>query len=221
MTKYLILFSIFASFNICAVETFKAEYKVFKAGKEIGLSTIELLQDGDSYLLKDETDGTYGMASFLGFKRSETTVFYNIDGQMIPQSYQMMQKVAFNKRASNYQINFDSNSISGTHKGTVWKTNNFNQAYSTPNLVKINLALDICSGKTDNLNYDVLDAGKIKQYNFIIENELDGIIEVHKIHTTATRITKTWLNTKQNCLPVKTYHIEDGEDPIETQLIDS
>jgi hypothetical protein len=221
MTKLLYLFSILASFNISALETFKVEYKVFKSGKEIGKSTIELLKNGDSYLLKDETDGTHGMASFLGFKRSETTVFYDIDGQIIPQSYEMKQKVAFNKRESSYQINFDTNLISGNHKGSQWKSSNFDQAYSTPNLVKINLAMDICSGKTDNLSYSVLDAGKLKQYDFTIENEFNGIVEVNKIHDNAARITKTWLNTNKNCLPVKTYHVEEGEDPIETQLIDS
>jgi hypothetical protein len=221
MTKKLILFSLLTSFNLFAVETFKAEYKVFKSGKEIGKSTIELQQNGDSYLLKDETDGTHGMASFLGFKRSETTSFYDKDDQMIPLSYEMTQKVAFNKRESSYLINLDSNSISGTHKGKKWNTDNFEQSYSTPNLVKINLALDICSGKTDNLSYQVLDGGELKQYDFSIENELDGIVEVDKIHTKPSRITKTWLNTKKNCLPIKTYHLEEGEDPIETKLIDS
>jgi hypothetical protein len=219
MTKILFFISFLLSFNAFGLETFKANYKVFKSGKEIGKSTIELIQDGGSFLLIDETDGTHGMASFLGFKRSETTSFYEIDGNLNPHSYLMKQKVAFNKRESSYKIDFDSNTVSGNHKGTSWNINNFSENYSTPNLVKINLSLDICAGKTDNLNYKVLDAGKLKQYNFVIEKEENSVVEISKKHSKASRITKTWLDKNQHCLPVKTYHLEEGEEPIETQLI--
>ncbi len=221
MTKILFILTILLSFNVFALDTFKANYTVFKSGKEIGKSTIELIQDGDSYLLKDETDGTHGMASFLGFKRSETTSFYDINGNLIPHSYFMKQKVAFNKRESNYQIDFDQNKITGNHKGKSWNTLNFEENYSTPNLVKINLSIDVCAGKKDNLNYKVLDAGKLKQYTFVIEKEENSVVEISKKHSKASRITKTWLDKTQHCLPIKTYHIEEGEEPIETQLIDT
>lgn len=217
MIKYttLLLFSL--SVNVHALNLFKAEYKVYKDGKEIGTSSIELSQEAPFYKITDKSNGTHGMASFLGFKRTEETLFSINNGQFSPESYKMNQKVAFNKRSSEFQIDTVKHTAIGKYKGDEWQTP-VPSTFSTPNLVSLNLFKDICAGKTDNLNYPVLKKGKIQTYQFKITSQNDGIIEVDKIHSKPSRITKTWLDTKQQCIPVKTYHAEEGEDPLETKL---
>lgn len=219
MNKILIVFLLLNTFSLQAVELFKADYKVFKDGKEIGANSIELSRQDDFYKITDRTDGTYGMASFLGFKRIEETLFNEIQGGYIPDFYHMLQKVAFNKRVSEYQVDNETDMVYGKYKGNEWQLKTPETSFSTPNLVSLNLFRDICKGKTENLDYPVLKRGELTTYRFKITSEQDGIVEVDKIHSKPTRVTKTWLDRNQQCLPVKTYHKEDDEDAVETKLI--
>lgn len=213
-TALLLLLSV----NVHALDLFKAEYKVYKDGKEIGSSSIELSQEAPFYKIIDKSNGTHGMASFLGFKRTEETIFLDTDGQFYPESYKMNQKVAFNKRSSEFQIDAEKHTAYGKYKGDEWQSS-VPTEFSTPNLVSLNLFKDICAGQNEKLSYSVLKRGKIQTYQFKITSQKDGIIEVDKIHSKSSRITKTWLDTKQQCIPVKTYHVEEGEDPLESKLI--
>jgi len=217
MIKKLLTLCIFTS-AASAIEPFKAEYTVFKDGKKIGLSSIELSYDAPFYTITDSTNGTHGMASFLGFKRSEVSLFTEKEGAFHTESYSMNQKVAFNKRNSDFQVDYENKLVVGKHKDEDWQLD-LPHVFSTPNLVSLNLFQDICAGKTENLSYPIIKDGKVNQYDFKITSIENNIIEVDKLHSKPERITKTWLDTKQRCLPIKTYHKEEGEDPIETKLI--
>ena len=213
-----VLILITISFNSYALDLFKAEYEVYKDGKKIGLSNTELTESAPFFTITDNTNGTHGMASFLGFKRHETTLFIEKNKQFLPESYEMKQKVAFNKRQSEFQIDSENQMAYGSHKGDDWQMK-IPAVFSTANLVSLNLFTDICAGKTSGLDYQVLKDGKIKNYSFKITSQKDNIIEVDKIHSKVSRVTKTWLDKNQKCLPVRTYHIEEGEDSVETKLI--
>ena len=217
MLRFLITTILFLSVKAVALQPFKAEYKVFKDGKEIGASSIELQKDSTLYKIIDKTKGTHGLASFLGFKRSEVSLFEDNDNHFIPDSYQMQQKVAFKKRHSEYQVDAETQMVYGKHKSKEWQIKQ-PKSFTTPNLVSLNLARDVCEGKTENLNYTVLKRGKLVEYQFKITAKNKNIIEVDKIHSKPTRITKTWLDTQQKCIPVKTYHKEEDEDPLESKL---
>ena len=214
--KIFILFTL-VTLNVSALDLFKADYKVFKDGKEIGTSSIELTKDDPFYKIIDKTNGTHGMASLLGFKRSEETLFTDSNNEFHPDFYKMKQKVAFNKRQSDYQVDNETQMVYGKHKGDDWQIKSPNN-FLTPNLVSLKLFQDVCSGKSDNLNYKVLKRGEIVDYKFKITSQKDNIIEVDKIHSKPSRVTKTWLDTAQQCLPVRTYHKEGDDDALETKL---
>jgi hypothetical protein len=218
MIKKILLLLTLSTFNSSALDLFKANYTVYKDGKKIGRSSIELTKDESNYVITDTTNGTHGMASFLGFQRTEETIFTDNDGLLTPDSYKMKQKVAFNKRRSDYQVDKENQKISGNYKGNDWQLET-QESFLTPNLVSLKLFMDVCAGKSENLNYDVLKKGSIHAYQFKITSKDKNIIEVDKIHNKESRITKMWLDTNQQCLPIRTYHIEDGEESLETRLI--
>ncbi|MCF6319954.1 MAG: hypothetical protein L3J83_11900, partial [Proteobacteria bacterium] len=145
MIKILLILTLSVT-NVCALDLFKADYTVFKDGKQIGRSSIELSKDTPFYTITDKTKGTHGMASLLGFKRSETTLFTEQNGTFIPESYQMKQKVAFNKRASEYQVDRENNKAYGSYKGDDWQLD-VTDTFLTPNLVSLRLFNDVCEGK--------------------------------------------------------------------------
>ncbi len=217
MLKKTLTILILATINVSAMDLFKAEYKVFKDGKEIGTSSIELTKEEPFYKIIDKTNGTHGMASLLGFKRIEETLFTNSGNQFHPDFYKMKQKVAFNKRQSDYQVDNETQMVYGKHKGDDWQIKT-PSSFLTPNLVSLKLFQDICSGKTDNLNYKVLKRGEVVDYKFKITSKKDNIIEVDKIHSKPSRVTKTWLDNSQHCLPVRTYHKEGDDDALETKI---
>jgi hypothetical protein len=217
MIRKIVLVLVMTTFNTHALDLFNAQYDVFKDGKKIGKSSIALSQDAPFYKITDKTNGTHGMASFLGFKRTEETLFTANSGLFSPDSYQMNQKVAFNKRHSDYQIDKETHMVYGKHKGDEWQSK-LPSTFYTPNLVSLKLFEDICGGKTSDLNYPVLKSGKIQNYQFKITSHIGSVIEVDKIHAKTTRVTKTWLDTKQHCIPVRTYHKEKGEDALESTL---
>lgn len=215
--KYIVLFILFVSINSQAMDPFIAKYTVFKDGKEIGDSSIELTKEESFYRLTDKTKGTHGMASFLGFKRSEVTLFAEKEGKLDIDSYQMKQKVAFNKRLSSFQVDKQTQMVYGKHKGDEWQVD-LPALFYTPNLVSLKLFDDICAGKKEKLEYPVLKAGKLQVYKFVITSEKGTLIEIDKLHSKPSRITKTWLDTNQHCIPVRTYHKEEGEDALESKL---
>lgn len=214
----LLLLFLSASFSTQALDLFKAEYAVYKDGKLIGDSSIELSMDSPFYTITDKTKGTHGMASFLGFKRSEVTLFTENNGQLLPESYSMKQKVAFNKRKSNYLVDQENSKAYGKHKGDQWELPT-PMHFLTPNLATLKLFNDVCTNPKSDLSYQVLRKGKIQNFQFKITSQEDNIIEIDKIHSKPSRITKMWLDTKQQCLPVRTYHIEEDEDVLETKLV--
>ncbi|MCF6287641.1 MAG: hypothetical protein L3J53_00200 [Proteobacteria bacterium] len=218
MNKYLAIPLLATTINASALELFKAEYTVFKDGKQIGSSSIELTHQKPLYTITDRTTGTHGMASFLGFKRSEVTIFIENNGVFNPHSYAMQQKVAFKKRTSSYQIDNETKMVYGSYKGKEWQ-DKIPDDFLTPNLVALKLSQDICADKTENLNYKVLKNGELKNYSFTIVANKDNIIEINKLHNNPNTITKTWLDTQQNCLPIKTYHQAKGEDTLESKLV--
>jgi len=218
MIKKILLLLTFSTFNTSALDLFKANYTVYKDGKKIGKSSIELTKDELNYVITDRTNGTHGMASFLGFQRTEATVFNDNDGLLTPDSYKLKQKVAFNKLNSDYLVDKENQKISGNYKGNDWQLET-QEPFLTPNLVSLQLFIDVCAGKIEDLNYDVLKKGGIHSYQFKVTSKENNIIEVDKIHSKASRITKMWLDTNKKCLPIRTYHIEDDEDRLETKLI--
>lgn len=213
----LALFGLCISNNVAALDLFKAEYTVFKDGKQIGTSSIELTQDSSFYTITDNTIGTHGMASFLGFKRSETTHFTEKNNNFTPNYYEIKQKVAFQKKYSSYQVDEKTQMIYGKNKGNDWQVSIPNN-FLTPNLVSLKLFQDICAKKTSVLNYNILKNGELKSYSFKISSTQNNIIEIDKIHSNPNTITKTWLDATQNCIPIKTYHKEKNEDALETKL---
>ena len=216
--KTFIQLLLLTAFNANALDLFKVDYTVLKDGKKIGISSMEVAYETPFYTLTNQTNGTHGMASFLGFKRTEKTLFTEDDGNLSVKSYDMTQKVAFSKRHSEYAVDSKQQLAVGNYKGDEWQLA-VPSEYSSPNLVALNLAKDICAGKTENLNYKVVKGGKLKEYKFSVKSSVDGIIEVDKIHSKASRITKTWFDTNQQCIAIKTYHIEKGQDPLETKLV--
>ena len=204
------------SYHCFALNDFEAEYQVLKDGKVTGQQKTTLtISSPHLYTLKDTTKGTKGLASMLGFKRTETTELEFSTSGLNAIQHQMQQKVSFKKKR--YHFKKTENAYIGKHKGNAFET--ADNAVLSSHAIPIGLSLISCKQPGQH-QFTILKSDQSKVYQFQSQQQADGLIRVDRIYPPERKRTTTlWLDPKQNCLPVKSRHQEDGEDPIETRLI--
>ncbi len=199
---------------------FEARYIIYEDGDEMGESSVILKKTTDHWQLDSVARGTHGLASLLGFKRSETTVFdwqaTAGEDRWLPLSYRFSQKVAFKKKTRHFSFDRQRGQATGKNGSKAWQLP-VKPPFITPNLVIVSLARDLCRGQTD-IHYRVLDKGKIKDYHFVVLGLEDDLIKVSKEHGTPERITESWHDPARGCLNVRSRHKEPGDDWLETVL---
>lgn len=207
---------------VTPLEPFEARYVIYEDGDEMGESLVQLQKSQDHWQISSQVRGTHGMASLLGFKRKESTIFDWQPQATIPwrpRSYRFSQKVAFKKKTSQYETNPTNGQVSGKTGSKKWQLRP-ETPFITPNLVVLALADDLCRGKQD-MRYQVLDKGKIKDYHFTVVGNENGLIKVAKEHGSPERITESWHDPQRQCLNVRSRHKEPGGDWLETVLVNS
>ena len=199
-----------------ALSDFEAEYQVLKDGKVTGSQITTLtVTSPHAYVLSDVTKGTKGLASMLGFKRTETTELEHSALGLSAIKHQMQQKVSFKKKR--YQFEKRENAYAGKHKGDDFTTTD-TQVLSS-HAIPIGLSLISCQQPGQH-EFTVLKSQNSKVYRFQSQQESDGLVRVDRIYPPETkRSTTMWLDPQQGCLPVKSRHQEEDEDPIETRLL--
>ncbi|WP_395375267.1 hypothetical protein [Marinicella sp. W31] len=211
-----LLILLLSSYHCFALSDFEAEYQILKDGKVTGQQkTTFKVASPQTYILKDTTKGTKGLASMLGFKRTETTELEFTASGLNALNHQMQQKISFKKKR--YHFKKTDNTYIGKHKGDTFQTEDINVLSS--HAIPIGLSLISCQQPGQH-QFTVLKSERSKVYNFQSQLQGDGLIRVDRIYSPERkRTTSIWLDPKQNCLPIKSRHQEDGEDPIETRLL--
>ena len=204
-----------------APKPFEARYRVSEDGDEMGESVVRLFRDQNHWRLDSVVRGTHGLASLLGFKRTESTLFdwryQPPDDLWLPLSYRFSQKVAFKKKTSQFQYDPKTGIAHGKSGSRSWQLP-IKPPFITPNLVVLTLARDLCDGQQD-IHYRVLDKGKVKDYHFTVVGTEKGLIKVTKEHGSPERVTESWHDPRRQCLNVRSRHKEPGDDWLETVLV--
>jgi len=216
MMRLTLLISLLFSFSCFALSDFEAQYQILRDGKETGQQTTTLTVAAPHlYVLSDTTKGTKGMASMLGFKRTETTELEYSPQGLLALKHNMQQKISFKKKRYHFERTHDT--YVGQYKGDAFQVNDA-QVLSS-HAIPIGLSLISCQQPGEH-QFTVLKSENSKVYHFKSQQQADGLVRVDRIYPPERkRITTIWLDPKRNCLPVKSYHKEDGEAPIETRLL--
>lgn len=85
--------------------SYQSEYDVYRNGKLLGSSRIELVRDGDTWRYGGDTTGDRGMASFLGVKITQDLEFRWHDGLPQPIHSSYHQEAAITSRR--VDVNYD------------------------------------------------------------------------------------------------------------------
>ncbi len=225
MTKLLILIEcslaipMAQAFNLPA--SYEATYSVSRGGKAMAKQTTTYLSLPSQHTLSDTTEGTHGLASFTGFKRNETTNFEIAGDKVTAIEHKMRQKVAFKKKSYQFKLSAKENIINGKNKKPFTLQTDIKPISS--HMLPLWLSAQVCKKSVSslkNISIPVLKSKKIKTYDFNVFAEANHLVRVERIYPkTVQKSSHIWLNTKQNCIPVKTLHKETGEPMIETKLL--
>lgn len=199
------------------LKPFEATYNITRDGKKTGEQTTKLTQTNNNlWQIEDKIIGTNGLASMIGFSRTERTEFKLFEGKLVAMNHHMQQKAAFSKKK--YAFNWDENSqqyqINHKDKTHQYSPNKHN--IISAQLMPLSLALAACDHQ-EKLDLWVLKNKKPKNYHFTINNQ--NPMSAQRIYGESIKKKSiTWFDDKNMCLPVKQSHTDNNDPKIETTL---
>ncbi len=216
----LILITIYANTLLAnPIQPYVAKYEISRGGKVTGEQTTTLKKTGkNSWTLRDEIVGTSGMASIIGFKRTEITQFNFRDGLLFATSHQMSQKAAFSKKKYQFKWQPDQAKYQINHKGKESSYNPDGKNTISSQLMPMALALAACQ-KTKQTELMVLKNKTAKPYSFKLSLG-ENMMAERVYQPNQNKTSRTWLDPTRSCLPWKQSHQDDNDPVIVTELIE-
>ena len=196
-------------------DAFEADYSVARSGLTLGNLHVSLKYSGQNYEYHKYTKAI-GLAALLtGINITENTNGQLSGLQVIPKNYYFNQ--TRRKKSRIDKVEFTGRNVMGSYKNTPYKLIMPNGAQDRASLELV-LARDMALNKS-RFQYNVVDQGKIKRYDFkkMAEEKvktpvgLFNAVKVKVIREGNKRETIFWLAKKIDYLPVKVKHTEKGQ----------
>jgi uncharacterized protein DUF3108 len=212
----LILFSLFS--GLCLAETkepalipYHLVYDATIKGMDIQAERY-LEREGDSYKLVSKADTLLASITEKGTFKVDST------GHILGQQYTYERNIFGIKK--NESLTYDrAAGVANYQKKKKQRQVKLDSDYLDKLTYQIQLQRDLIRGNTP-LQYQVIDRGKIKQYNFeimgeeIVDTALGSIntVKVHRVREDSDRETYLWFAPQMNYLLVQIWQNEDDDD---------
>ena len=204
---------------------FSAEYDVYRNGKKIAQSVIELSRTANGqYSYSLETRGKKGLARLLGATDSESASFGWGDDRLTPISYQSSNKVGPRKRSWQASFDWQAGTVTGAKDDTGFELPLTNQALD-PVTLKFSL-MDATAHGSRAMSFTLLDKDHFEQHNYqaAAEQPLQTAIgctagiKIERIREQSTRYTTTWLAPQLAYNLVRLDHGKRDGDQMSMQI---
>ena len=196
-------------------DAFKANYSVARGGLTLGNLHASLSYSGNKYQYQKYTKATGVAALLTGIKITENTRGKLSGLHVMPENYLFNQSRRSKSRID--KVNISGRKAVGSYKNQPY---NLTIPLGTQDRASLELVLarDIAQNKA-RLSYNVIERGKVKQYNFRkMGNEqiktpagTFNTIKVQVVRENKKRETVFWLAKNLDFLPVKVRHVEKGD----------
>jgi len=202
-----------------AFQSFKANYKVFRKGSELGEAYRQLTKENGQYML--ETDSQISWL-FLSDSRHERSTFNVEQGKVVPLSYSF--KRTGTGRDKKTELTFNQDKITSVYKNKTVEINATPDMLD-PQLYQLVMQQQLLAGDKE-FEYPVVHRGKQVNYKFriIATEELTlpygkvSAIKLERVRESSRRQTLLWVAPSLNYTMVKLTQFKDGKEQADLQL---
>jgi hypothetical protein len=211
-----------------ALEPFIASYQAYNEGKLAGSASMKVVpKAGSQWQIDLNVKGTRGFARLAGLNIEQSTVFEAVDGQFRPLSQATVRHALFmgKKMVGTY----DWNNHTAQWQGDIKKNRRAPLPLQPGDLsaLLMNLAVirDAAPGKQ--LDYRVVDNGRIREYQYVVAPEPETVT-VEDLSYSALRVSRANGGNDETIFwvadgvptPVRILQRENGQDGVDLRLVE-
>ncbi len=204
-----------------AVEPFEANFAVSRNGKQLGTMKMELtLSRPGEALFVSHTEGTGGLAGFLGVTINERSELAVGEAGISTRSYRYKQEMVGRQRSRELGVSADGR-VSEVDNNKSWNYQ-VTDSVLDRHAVVLGIAAKLAEGVPNGSVFDIAVAskGKAENWRFLVVGDEPvetgtgsmQAIRVERVRENAERKTVSWHAVDYGFLPIKVEQIEpDGE----------
>ena len=205
---------------------FEATLEVLRNGKVIGEATFTFTTDGEDWVLTSRSQGTRGVAKFVGFKEQSESHGDWHDGGPRPLGFRQTYEATLIKRETTADFDWSAGTVHSVHKdGENHLT--LEPGVLDPASIGLSIRAGLAAG-TREWTLSIVDEDEIETqvYRAAGEETLQtpiGCLNVERVDRIrgpqSTRYTRTWYARDLGWVPVQVAHGKTDGDQMETRLL--
>jgi len=211
-----------------ALEPFVASYQAYNEGKLAGSASMRVVpRTGSQWQIDLDVKGTRGIARLAGLNIEQSTVFDNVDGQFRPLSQATVRRAVFmgKKMVGTY----DWAARTAQWQGDIKKNRRAPLPLQPGDMsaLLMNLAVIRDAAPGRQLDYRVVDNGRIREYQYTVSPEPETVA-VEDLSYSALRVSRANGGNDETIFwvadgvptPVRILQRENGQDGVDLRLVE-
>ncbi len=218
----MLLFAGGAPASPCPAEftPFTAEYDLYRDGKPLGVTVVELSRENNGTWVYELTSkAKRGLIGLVGAGYEESSRWLAAGERLMPLHFQRRQHVAFSNRSYEAHFDWTANRAWGRARDREWQVEDLAGDTLDRLLVNLAMARDLRCGR-ESLTYTVLEKGELDTWRFNRRGETTVAtpngeyksVEIAKHHDSPDRISLTWHAPALDWLAVRIEHQDDADE---------
>ena len=211
-----------------ALEPFVASYQAYNEGKLAGSASMKVApRTGSQWQIDLDVKGTRGFARLAGLNIEQSTVFDASDNQFRPLSQATARRALL--MGKSMVGTYDWTNRTAQWRGDIKKERRAPLSLQTGDMsaLLMNLAVIRDAAPGRELNYRVVDNGRIRDYQYVVSSEPE-IVSVEDLSYSALRVSRANGGNDETIFwvadgvptPVRILQREDGQDGIDLRLVE-
>jgi hypothetical protein len=211
-----------------ALEPFVASYQAYNEGKLAGSASMKVApRAGSQWQIDLDVKGTRGFARLAGLNIEQSTVFDASDNQFRPLSQATARRALL--MGKSMVGTYDWTNRTAQWRGDIKKDRRAPLSLQTGDMsaLLMNLAVIRDAAPGRELNYRVVDNGRIRDYQYVVSSEPE-IVSVEDLSYSALRVSRANGGNDETIFwvadgvptPVRILQRENGQDGVDLRLVE-
>ncbi|MEJ2788928.1 MULTISPECIES: DUF3108 domain-containing protein [unclassified Pseudoxanthomonas] len=211
-----------------ALEPFVASYQAYNEGKLAGSASMKVApRTGSQWQIDLDVKGTRGFARLAGLNIEQSTVFDASDNQFRPLSQATARRALL--MGKSMVGTYDWTNRTAQWRGDIKKDRRAPLSLQTGDMsaLLMNLAVIRDAAPGRELNYRVVDNGRIRDYQYVVSSEPE-IVSVEDLSYSALRVSRANGGNDETIFwvadgvptPVRILQRENGQDGVDLRLVE-